>query len=745
MIRTIMQRAVGAAMACALFCVIQSGWTDSTAAEPSGAATAASVKGSGVVEPSPEAPSAQVVMEKLARSPAVFIENQGQWADETIRFALSSMGANVGLTDEGVRFQLFQRESGETEGASRGLTPEERSDEVSVPGLNLSSRRMLEFALRFEGARRVVPEGEDRSEQVFHYRLGEQARWRENVPSWDAVVYRNLYDGIDLRVTGKRSGIKFEFIVAPGADWHEIRVRYDGIRGLALRDDGSLEIRPGQGWAPITDGAPYIYQEIDSRRHTVEGRFALVDSKTWRFEILGDFDPASQLIIDPELEWSTYMGGSNSDYGWAIAVDGSGNILVSGWTTSSGWVSGGLDTTYNGGRDAFVAKLSPQGAHLWSTYLGGNTYDEGYGIAVDGSGNILVTGYTSSSGWVSGGFDTTHNGSSDAFVVKLSPQGAHLWSTYLGGSYVDNGEVIAVDGSGNILVTGSTGGGWVSGGFDTTYNGSGDAFVAKLSPQGAHLWSTYLGGSSLDGGDGIAVDGSGNIIVTGSTRSSGWVSGGFDTTHNGWDDAFVVRLSSSGAHLWSTYMGGSSEEDAYDITVDGSGNIVVTGRTDSSGWVSGGFDTTYNGDLYNGFVAKLSSQGSHLWSTYLGGSFSDEGWGIAVHASGNIVVTGHAWSSGWVSGGFDTSFNGISDAFVAKLSPSGAHLWSTYLGGSDWDAGRDIAVDGSGNIVVTGCTQSSGWVSGGFGTTYDGLPDAFVAKIRDELITTGANLWQLYE
>jgi len=228
-------------------------------------------------------------------------------------------------------------------------------------------------------------------------------------------------------------------------------------------------------------------------------------------------------------------------------------------------------------------------------------------IAADGGGDALVTGYTLPSDWASGGFDTSHNGECDAFVGKLSSAGAHLWSTYLGGSSDDYGSGIAVDGGGNVLVTGGTGSsGWVSGGFDTSHNGEGDAFVAKLSSQGAHLWSTYLGGTDVDAGDGIAVNAAGNVVVAGTTLSSGWVSGGFDTSQNGSCDAFVAELSSAGAHLWSTYLGGSAGEWAEGIALDGSGNVFVAGWTHSSGWVSGGFDTSYNG-LDDGFVAKIVS------------------------------------------------------------------------------------------------------------------------------------------
>ena len=706
-----------------------------------------------------DAPSEKVVMEKLAKSPAVFIENRGQWEDETIRYALSGMGANVGLASEGLRFQLFRRQADpqaapdtvqDAEAGSGPDTQGERPGENRGDGLRRRARgenrptpapvRGLEFSTRFVGARRVLPKGEALSEQVFHYRRGEASRWRENVPSFEGIVYPNLYDGIDLRVTGKRTGVKYEFLVAPGADWRQIRLSYEGVERLTVREDGALEIHPRADWPPLQDASPLLYQEIKGVRQPVAGRYAL-DGTVCGFEITGGYDPSRPLVIDPDLEWSTYLGGSDNDgNNWGgVALDGSGNILVTGETWSSGWVSGGFDTTWGGYNDAFVTKLSSSGGHLWSTYLGGNGFDEGYGVAVDGSGNIVVAGSTSSSGWVSGGFDTTYNGGLyDGFVAKLSSSGGHLWSTCLGGSNDDWGWGVAVDGSGNIVVTGRTWSSeWVSGGFDTTFDFFDDAFVAKLSSSGDHLWSTYLGGSGWTEGYGVAVEGSGNILVTGGTNSSGWVSGGFDTTLGGYVDAFVAKLSSSGGHLWSTYLGGSDDDWGNGVAVDGSGNIVVTGVTESSGYET-------HGGYRDAFVAKLSSSGGLLWSTYLGGSGGDGGYGVAVDGSGNIVVTGDTTSSGWVSGGFDTILDGDSDAFVAKLSASGGHLWSTYLGGNIDDWGWGVAVDGSGNILVTGGTSSNGWVSGGFDTTFNDVYDAFVAKIRDRSPQTGVSEWVRY-
>jgi VCBS repeat-containing protein len=310
--------------------------------------------------------------------------------------------------------------------------------------------------------------------------------------------------------------------------------------------------------------------------------------------------------------------------------------------------------------------------------LGGEGWDEGYGIAVDGEGNVVVTGETNSAGWVSGGYNLGPTGATAAFAVKLSPSGNHLWSTYLGGSADDWGYAVAVDGDGSVLITGETvSANWVSGGYDTSYGGDTDAFVAKLSSAGDHLWSSYLGDTHIDFGAGVATDDDGHVYVAGTTFSPDWVSGGYDTTLDEgggsfWaGDGFVVKLNPNGNHLWSTYLGGSSWDEGVDVATDAAGNVFVTGTTDSPDWVSGGYDTTHNGGGGDAFVAELGPSGNHRWSSYLGGTRYDDGTGVAVDGEGNVLVTGETSSEGWVYGGYDESFNYWGNGFLAKLSGVG--------------------------------------------------------------------------
>lgn len=444
------------------------------------------------------------------------------------------------------------------------------------------------------------------------------------------------------------------------------------------------------------------------------------------------------------LLWASYLGGSDWDYGNAITVDSQDNILVAGTTyspASSEWISGG---TLGGESDAFVVKLSSTGTLVWSKYVGGSTpgvtgaeaWEEGFGIAVDSQRNVIVTGSTGSSGWVTGGHDTGYSddsyGMGDGFVVKLNSSGTHLWSTYFGGTDLEDINAVGVDSLDNIVVAGTTWSAnstnWIAGGFDTTANGllPYDAFVAKFSSSGVHSWSTYLGGSQEDEGYAIAVDSANNILVGGSTWSDdwasiSWASNGYDTTQGGGEDGFAAKLSSSGQPLWHTYLGGSGDEQAYAIARDSGNNVVVAGSTGSAGWVSGGYDTTLDGQ--DGFVAKLNSSGVHLRSTYLGGSSPEDGYGIAVDSSNGVVVAGATGSASWTSGGFDTGYNGgNSDGFVAKFrapepdkigifranGASGQFIMDSNKSGA-WDAlDRGVLYGNAGDIPISGDWDGDG-------------------------------------
>jgi hypothetical protein len=386
--------------------------------------------------------------------------------------------------------------------------------------------------------------------------------------------------------------------------------------------------------------------------------------------------------------YSTYLGGSGVDGALALAVDSAGNAYITGLTDSTDFPTRNpIQAATGGSFDAFVTKLNATGnALIYSTYLGGSDFEQGFAIALDSGNNAYVTGRTQSTNFPTAlPVQATLGGSSDAFIAKLNAAGNTLvYSTYLGGADFDEGHGIAVDSAGNAYVTGTT----QSTNFPTAlpvqaaFGGASDAFVTKLNAAGnALVYSTYLGGASFDEGHGIAVDSAGNAYVAGATSSTNFPTANpFQASLAGGGDAFVSKLNAAGnALVYSTYLGGSARDDAYGITADSAGNVYVAGRTASSNFpMARPIQATFNGGRFDAFVTKLNALGNALvYSSYLGGSGSDTGLGITVDTSGNAYVTGGTDSTDFLTAGpVQASFQGGSEnAFVAKIGeavcPSG--------------------------------------------------------------------------
>ncbi len=457
----------------------------------------------------------------------------------------------------------------------------------------------------------------------------------------------------------------------------------------------------------------------------------------------GDYDLfVVKLDKDGRHVWSTYLGGAGDETPGGIAVDVKGNIFVAGTTESDGWISRGYDTT-RGGQDGFVVKLNTRGKHVWSTYLGGAGDESVRGLAVDPFGNAIVIGDTASNAWVESGFDTLYGGGTDGFVVKLTGRGAHFWSTYLGDTGAETASLLAVDSAGTICVAGtSSAGNWVSGGADLT-NGGNDAYVVKLSGLGGHVWSTFAGGDEAETISSLALDASGKVLLAGTTASAGWTASGYDIEHGGGTDAFLVRYNSTGTVSWSTYIGGAGEDAGGAIAADADGNIVMVGQTRSEGWAAGGFDTTYAGSAEDPsadvFLIKFDAQGQHRWSSYLGGAADESPVSVLIDVLGNIVVLGGTASDGWVAGGFQTTIHGENaeeqgypnDAFLLRVDELGQTPWSTYIGGDQGESPRAMGMGNFGGLFLVGDTTSPDWTSGGYDTSLgaEGVSDGFVMRV----------------
>jgi hypothetical protein len=670
------------------------------------------------------------VLEDYARVPLSFEVNRGQ-TDPQVRYLTRGEGYTLYLTEQEAVFSLSGAPS---EPAAPGPSP-------TPPGA------ALRMALVGTGPKPQVTGRSPLPGVVSYFRGSNPEGWRPGIPTFARVRYRGIYPGTDLVFRGTREALEYDFLLAPGADPGAIALRFEGAEDLRIDRHGDLVITTAVG--ELVHRAPVIYQEVEGARREVTGAYQLRGDQVGF--VLGAYDPALPLIIDPVvLAYSTFLGGGGHDEGLGIAVDP---------YTRQAYVTG------ESGGGAFVTKLGSTGAALsYSTFLGGSDFARGSGIAVDGAGAAYVTGQTNSTDFptTAASFDPTHNGALDAFLTKLGPTGTTLsYSTFLGGSADDRGRGIALDKAGAAYVTGDTQEAdtnfpTTAGAFDQTHNGDHDAFVTKVGPTGAAAlgYSTFLGGSGFDQGLGIAVDGAGAAYVTGDTQPADTnfptTAGVFDQTNNG-GDVFVTKVGPGGAALsYSTFLGGSGTDGGTGIAVDGAGSAYVTGITAATDFptTAGAFDRTHNGDL-DAFATKLGPSGAALfYSTYLGGSADDQGFGIAVDGSRHAYVTG--WTADaatdfpTTAGAFDQTHNGGDDAFVTKLEPLGAALsYSTFLGGSAprpqeraapaTDQGLGIAVDGSGAAYVTGRTLDADTdfptTAGAFDQTHNGDVDAFVTKL----------------
>ena len=335
------------------------------------------------------------VLRLFSASPAAFIENVGQIDDPSVRYAFYGDGANVFHTTRGPVFQVFERQKIATQPSIPKLGSMEPLNPLG-PAEKEPVTRSYAFAGHFVGAKSVKPVGLDPQQAEVNYYIGSDPQgWHSGVETFSTVAYPGLYEGIDLHTFGRRSSLKYEFHVAPGADWSQIIVRYEGIYGLSIDPDGALHVRTPLG--ELVDDAPVIWQVVDGVKVPVTGRYRLLGPRRFGFAITSAVDPTRELVIDPDLAWASFLGGGAYERGFEIACDGEGNALLTGFTKSFNLPTpGGFDTSHNGSGDAFVAKVSPSGALLWSSFLGGGAYDAGYGIACDSAGNALLSGETKS-------------------------------------------------------------------------------------------------------------------------------------------------------------------------------------------------------------------------------------------------------------------------------------------------------------------------------------------------------------
>jgi hypothetical protein len=673
---------------------------------------------------------------RMKALPVSFEQNQGQ-VDSQVRFLAHTGNAAMYFTRGEAVLAIASRDS-------------QNKSQISV------------LRLKWIGAN---PPPQMLAEQPLpgrvNYLIGrDPAQWHTGIPTFARVRYRSLFPGVDAVFYGNKGALEYDLVLAPGADPAKLSFALEGARSMSLAGNGDLVFALPN--AEVRQLKPMVYQEANGTRRLLAGHYIIHRDNTVGFEVAG-YDRKLPLVIDPRLAYSTYLGSNTLDTVESVAVDQFGNAYATG-STVFGFPTKNPAQQNQVGTDAFVTKFSSSGGSLiYSTILGGSSFDFGNAIAVDRFGSAYVGGGTFSTDFPTtpGAFEPPP-GSTDAnegFITKLSPSGSSFaYSLLLGGGDSDEIRALALDTQHRVYVTGFT----CSTNFpvknafqpvthsQNCADGGGDAFVTRVNSTGTALdYSTYLDGSFESIGNGIAVDSTFHAYVTGATESPD-----FPTTPGAFQrvlkaqvipqdphdlhqrNAFVTKFSADGRSLvFSTYLGGTADDVATAIALDPDGRACVTGNATSADFpiTAGAFQKTRRGGN-DAFVTKFQLSGGGLfYSTFLGGSGSEGGSSIAVDSFGRAYVTGGTSSTDFpVLAPIQAHLAGAQDAFVTKLSATGNTLFfSTYFGGSDIDVANSIRLDSQGNVFLGGATDSTNFPTtpGAFSRTKKQQTDGWVAKI----------------
>lgn len=645
-------------------------------------------------------------------SQAVFIENVGQFGPAP-GFAVLGGRQSIWIGEDGLWISVYPG---------------------TVPGVNLK--------LAFSGANPhpSIQPVQPQAVQTAFFTGPDPNQWYTDVPVWAGLRYVELYPGIDLEIRGQEGSLKPILVARPGAQLGNVRIEIAGAEAVTLEGDWVRVItQVGDFSLPLlqVEGAAAEDEPV------VE---SMLEGFTVQYPFAREPDQPDRRSLPPGiLVYSTYLQAP-SNAGSGIAVDRQGAVYVTGQAYGPSLPGASpFDPSGEGSVQAYVAKINPRGSALeYQAFLGGGGMEIGHSIAIDNSGAAYITGWTQSHDFpvTPGAFDSTCglNGqcdfhkldderNSDGFVSKISPRGdSLLYSTYLGGNKLDQGHDIAIDRRGAAYITGhtnSTDFPTTSGAFDRNYGDASeyhpfvyDAYVVKLNPSGTALeYGTYLGGKDTDSGFAIGVDRQEAVYVTGSSYSASFPTtpGAYETrVKERYGDAFITKFAPGGARLvFSTALGGRDSDEGKALAIDKTGAVLVAGNTEGRGFPTtpGAFEPSQPGEGgSDGFVTRLSPDGTALlYSTFLGGSDTEDVTGIAVNGRGEAYVAGRTWSPDFPTspGAFDTTLDGYSDGFVVKLNAAGSALaYGTLLGGSDQDGISALAHDRADLVCVTGITES---------------------------------------
>ncbi len=646
-------------------------------------------------------------------------ENRGQIADTDgklrpdIRYHANAGGAQLYFTQTGISLVFAQHadeQSGISEATGAPLRRDNRERALERSERGEPSVRLARMDMVFAGANENAQIVSDETlEGYSNYYYGHCPDGITHVPAYGRLIYRNIYDNIDFVFTSGVGRCKYEFVVHPGGRVGDIRLRYSGARDLAFTIDGGLAITAAFGG--VREQAPLTYQD-DGKE--ISSTFMLVGDEVGF--MVGAYDRSRALVIDP---WATYCGGNSEDFLFDCAGDASGFLYALGGSLGSNFpLLNAWQSTVAGDFDAVLVKYSGSGVMLWSTYFGGNS-DDGhfsneFSLAFDGSGNPVFSLSTESTNFPvsTGAYQSVNRGYNDGAIVKLSSSGTRIWATLFGGSGWDYFAQIGVDSNGNILI----GGGTESPDFPVLNayqsvfrGGSYDAVVIKLTGSGQPVWSTFLGGAGREHAQaGIAALANDVVVVVGSTSSTDFpILNAIQSTPGGNDDLFVTWFSSTGALLSSTYFGGSGKEEGNGASKDGSGNIIFAGTTTSPNYPVLNAAQPVHAGSADGFITKLSPGGAVIWSTFLGGSGGDGFTDVACGLNDAVYYCGGAPDGFPVLNAFQPVNSSLGkDAVIGAFSANGVPQWASFYGGkANSDEAYGVTALPGGDVVFCGMTR----------------------------------------
>jgi len=662
-----------------------------------------------------------------------FVPNLGQW-DSRVQYRASCGNAVFFFGNGEVNYMFIRNTNNimECPISDMGILPGKFNHQAY-------EREAIMVTARFIGiSEHVSINGDGQLTEHNNYFVGNNPeKWRVHVPLYSSITYDNLYAGIYLHYYGNSQSLKYDFIIAPGADVSQIRIRYEGVTDLTIASDGSLSAISQFG--PVYEMTPYIYQERNGVKSEISGRYILIGKNEFGFAIDGEYDASLPLIIDPELVYSTYLGGSEQEWCEAMTVNDNGEVYVTGYTISQDLpVLNPYQPTLASESDIFITRLNAEGnGIISSTYLGGTTGGEcGNSIALDANGNVYVTGFSNSWDYPLVNPCFYHHASNDVIVSKLSSGlDSLIYSTYIGGNSRESAYGIAVDYIGCAYVTGITestdyptkNAMWVN-------MSNNDSFLSKLGANGDSLiYSTYLGGNNADAGWAVAVDKECQAYAVGYSYSTDFPLLYSPQQNVYMNEIYITKFNPQGdAIRYSTFIAGSNLDNAYDIVVDNDGRAYITGFSKSTDFPTLNPFQEYQGD-YDAIAAKLEpTRCIRDFCTYIGGNAYDEGYGIAIDSRKNIYIVGSTASTNFPIHSPFQEDPGYWDAFLIELDSSGSNtIFSTYLGGSEGDYGYAVAVDRFDNIYVLGSTYSDDFPTLNPYQTAQGWGDAFIMKFAN--------------